>query len=268
MSETRSKDGTKIAYDRTGDGELVILVGGVFSYRAWPQTRRLAELLSRRFTVVNYDRRGRGESGDTQPYTVQREIDDLDALIEAVGEPAYVCGWSSGGVLALKAAAAGSAVKKLALYEPPFVVPGSTRVPPQDFVSRLDRLAAADRRAAAAKYYFSEVMGMPRAMVNAIPLMRRPWKRIKSAANTAPYEAALIEDNLRGRPMRAEQWTPVTMPALVITGAKSVELLHAAGRALVDVLPNGRHVVLKGQGHNVSMKALAPVVEEFFAAAA
>src|SRR5829696_1146665 len=147
MSETRSKDGTKIAYDRTGDGEPVILVGGVFSYRGWPQTRRLAELLSRRFTVVNYDRRGRGESGDTQPYAVQREVEDLDALIGAVGGSACVRGWSSGGVLALKAAAAGSVVKRLAVYEPPFVVPGSGRVRPDAFIGELNDLIAADRRA-------------------------------------------------------------------------------------------------------------------------
>src|SRR5215217_2616231 len=114
MSRVLSADGTPIAYDKTGRGEPVILVGGLFSYRAWPQPRELARLLSRRFTVVNYDRRGRGESGDTQPYAVQREVEDLDALIGAVGGSACVCGWSSGGVLALKAAAAGSIVKRLA----------------------------------------------------------------------------------------------------------------------------------------------------------
>jgi len=265
VSSVLSADGTAIAYDKAGRGEPVILVGGVFSYRAWPQTHELARLLSHSFTVVNYDRRGRGESGDTQPYAVEREIEDLDALIEAVGGSACLCGWSSGGVLALKAAAAGSIVKKLALYEPPFVVPGPGRVPPEDFVSRLNHLAAADRRAAMAKFYFAEVMGMPRPLVSAMPLMRRPWKRIKAVAHTAPYEAALVEDNLRGRPLRAQQWAAATMPTLVITGAKTDGVLLEAGRALVDVLPNARRYELAGQGHNVSMKALAPVVEEFFA---
>jgi len=263
-SKVLSADGTAIGYDEVGRGEPVILVGGLFSYRAWPQTRELTGLVSRSFTVVNYDRRGRGESGDTQPYAVEREIEDLDALIEAVGGSACLCGWSSGGVLALKAAAAGSAVKKLALYEPPFVVPGTGRVPPEDFVAQLNALAAANRRADTAKHFFAEVMGMPRLMVNAMPLMRRPWKRIKAVAHTAPYEAAIIEDNFRGRPLRAQQWAAVTMPTLVITGAKTDGLLREAGRALVEVLPNGRQSELAGQGHNVSMKALAPVVEDFF----
>jgi pimeloyl-ACP methyl ester carboxylesterase len=260
-----SADGTRIAYDTVGSGEPVILVGGVFSYRAWPQPRQLAQLLSGRFTVVNYDRRGRGDSGDTKPYAVEREIEDIDALIEAVGGSAHVCGWSSGGVLALKAAVAGSAVERLAVYEPPFVVPGSAHVPPEDFVSQLNRLVEAGRRSDAAKYYFAEVMGMPRLMVRAVPLMRRPWKRIKTVAHTAAYEAAVVEDNLRGRPLRAEQWAPAKLPTLVVNGEKSDALLHHAARALLDVLPNGRHVVLAGQGHNVSMKALAPVLDEFFA---
>jgi pimeloyl-ACP methyl ester carboxylesterase len=265
MSRVLSADGTPIAYDKTGRGEPVILVGGLFSYRAWPQPRELARQLSRSFTVVNYDRRGRGESGDTQPYAVQREIEDLDALIAAVGGSACVCGWSSGGVLALKAAAAGSIVRKLAVYEPPFVVPGSGRVPPEDFVAELNDLAAAARRADTAKYFFAEVMGMPRLMVGAMPLMRRPWKRIKDVAHTAPYEGAIIEDNFRGRPLRAQQWAAVTMPTLVVTGARTDGLLLEAGRALVEVLPDGRRFELARQGHNVSMKALAPVVEEFFA---
>lgn len=238
MSKVLSADGTAIAYETLGRGEPVILVGGLFSYRAWPQTHELARLLARSFTVVNYDRRGRGESGDTQPYAVQREIEDLDALIEAVGGSACLCGSSSGGVLALKAAAAGSVVKKLAVYEPPVVVPGTGRIPPEDFVSRLNHLAAADRRAAMAKHFFAEVMGLPRPMVSAMPLMRRPWKRIKAVAHTAPYEAAIIEDNLRGRPLRAQQWAAVTMPTLVVTGARTDGLLLEAGRALVEVLPD------------------------------
>jgi pimeloyl-ACP methyl ester carboxylesterase len=106
---------------------------------------------------------------------------------------------------------------------------------------------------------------MPRLVVSAMPLMRRPWKRIMAVAHTAPYEAALIEDNFRGRPLRADQWAGVTMPTLVITGAKTNGLLLEAGRALVDVLPSPRQVELAGQGHNVSMRALAPVVGDFFA---
>jgi len=269
VAEVVSRDGTRIAYDRTGHGPPLILVGGVFSYRAWPQPRQLAELLSPRFTVVNYDRRGRGESGGhSAAYAVQREIEDIEALIDAVGGSAHAWGLSSGGVLALKAAAAGAAIERLAVYEPPFVLEAGKRVPPDDFVTVLSELAASGREADAARYFFNQVMGMPALMTRAMPLMRGPWRRIMSVSHSAAYEALVIEDNMRGRPLRAQQWEPVTMPTMVISGQKSDALLRAAARALVEVLPNGQLVEMAGQSHNVSMKALAPLLEEFFYSAA
>src|SRR2546430_2935002 len=122
MQSVISKDGTKIAYDQVGQGPAVILVAGAFSYRKYPGSVQLADLLAKHFTVFNYDRRGRGDSGDTKPYTVDREIEDVQALIDAAGGSAYVWGLSSGAILALKAAASGLAINKLALHEPPLFV--------------------------------------------------------------------------------------------------------------------------------------------------
>lgn len=264
MSTVRSADGTEIAYDITGTGPPVILIGGAFSYRAWPQLRKLAELLQDSFTMINYDRRGRGESGDTPPFCVEREFDDLQALIDATGGSACVWGWSSGAVLALKAAAHGVGIEKLALYDPVFAVDDSKPLPPQNFVQELTDLIAANRRGAATKYFFTKVMGMPSVMATGMRLMPRLGKRLDGAANTLPYEAAIIADNLRGEPLRREQWAAVTAPTLVINGGKSEPLLRKAAAAIAEVLPNARHRVLEGQGHNVSMKALAPVLKEFF----
>ena len=129
METVTSQDGTRIAFDRIGQGPPVVLVGGAFSYRLFPKMVELAELLAERFTVLNYDRRGRGDSSDTPPYAIDREIEDLHALVGTVGGSASLSGWSSGGVLALRAAAAGVPVDRIAVYEPPFVVDRSGHVP-------------------------------------------------------------------------------------------------------------------------------------------
>src|SRR5688500_7008552 len=153
MQKAVSDDGTAIAYETVGDGPPLILVGGAFSHRAYPQTIKLAKLLGRRYTVVTYDRRGRGDSTDTAPYRVQREIEDLDALIAEVGGSACVWGQSSGAVLALRAAVAGSAISSLAVYQPPFSVNAAAHVPPADFAARLDELLAAGHRSAAVRWF-------------------------------------------------------------------------------------------------------------------
>lgn len=264
MSVVRSKDGTEIAYDHLGSGPPVILVGGLFSYRAWPQIGELAERLSECFTVINYDRRGRGESGDTKQYTVEREFEDLAALLDAVGGSACVWGWSSGGILAARAAAAGVAFERIAVYEPPCAIDEEKALPPEGFVGELERLVAEGRRAAAVRYFFVKVMGMPVPLAYGMWLMRGPWRRLMAAANTAPYEAALIADNMRGQPLRREPWDRITAPTLVLGGEKSEPLLQKATRAFADVLPNAELRVLEGQGHNPSMKLMAAVLTDFF----
>jgi len=146
MRTVISKDGTAIAFDQSGTGPAIILVGGAFTDRSQPILTQLAESLSPQFTVINYDRRGRGDSGDTAPYGVEREIEDLEALIKEAGGSAFVCGFSSGAALTLEAAASGLAMKKLALYEPPFRIAGSSRPLPQDFAKHLSELISSGRR--------------------------------------------------------------------------------------------------------------------------
>jgi pimeloyl-ACP methyl ester carboxylesterase len=264
MNCVRSADGTEIGFDRFGDGPSVILVGGAFSYRAFPKMIELATLLSDRFTVLNYDRRGRGGSGETRPYAVQREIEDLDALIAAAGGRAALWGWSSGGVLALRAAAAGLPIEKVAVYETPFMVDRAGRLPPPDFAQRLDALVRSDRRSAAVTYYMTRGMGAPRPIV-ALMRLAPFWKRLKAVAHTLPYDWAIIGDRMAGEPLRRDDWGGIEHPVLVVAGEKSPLELRRAARALADVLPNARHHVLQGESHNPRMKALAPVLAGFFA---
>ena len=161
MHITTSRDGTAIAYDREGDGDPLVLVGGAFSYRRYPGQVKLAGLLGTHFTVYSYDRRGRGDSGDAKPYAIEREIEDLAAVIGAAGGRAHVWGLSSGAVLALEAAAAGLPIGKLAVQEPPLVVDPSDRQPPSDLLQRLTVQIDAGERAAAVRYFMVEGMGAP-----------------------------------------------------------------------------------------------------------
>jgi pimeloyl-ACP methyl ester carboxylesterase len=264
MGNVRSADGTTIAFDRLGNGPAIVLVGGAFSYRAFSKMVELAELLATRFTVINYDRRGRGDSDDTAPYAVAREIEDLEALIDVAGGSASVWGWSSGGVLALRAAASGLGIEKVAVYEPPFIVNDSGRIPPKDFAAKLSELTASDRRGDAVKYYMTRGMGIPRTFVT---MMRFTpfWSKLKATALTLPYDWAVLGDTMEGRPLSATEWESVTAPTLVMAGEKSPVQLRDAADALASVLPNARHRVLAGQSHNVSMKALAPELIEFLA---
>jgi pimeloyl-ACP methyl ester carboxylesterase len=251
-----------------GDGPPVILVGGAFSYRRYPRYVELAELLGERFTVINYDRRGRGDSGNARPYAVDREIDDLRALIDVAGGSAHVWGQSSGGVLALRAAAAGLAIRKLAVFEPPFRLDRQGTPPPADFAARLDALVAADRRGQAVKYFMTKGMGAPGLVISLMRLARPLWSRLKAVAHTLPYDIAVMGDTIEGKPLSRSEWASIRTETLVLTGAKSPQRASDAGRALADVLPNARHQALEGQSYNVRMKPLAPILIEFFGAAA
>jgi pimeloyl-ACP methyl ester carboxylesterase len=267
MHKVRSKDGTAIAYVSSGSGRTVILIGGAFSYRAFPKMVLLADLLATEFAVINYDRRGRGDSGDTFPFAVEREIEDIAALIEAVGGSASLWGWSSGAVLGLRAASAGLDVDRVALYEPPFLVDDSRPPPQADFSDRLDDLLTAERRSKAVVHYMTKAMGVPRPIVAGMRITPF-WSRLKAVAHTLPYDWAVMGDTLSGRPLSEAEWGRVDQPTLSISGEKSPAQLRNAARAIAGVLPNGRHHELKGQSHNPSMKALAPVLAEFFAGAA
>ncbi|MGN7360802.1 alpha/beta fold hydrolase [Paenibacillus sp. SAF-054] len=264
-----SKDGTKIAYDKVGKGPALILVAGAFSYREFPAQVQLAELLSERFTVYNYDRRGRGDSGDANSYAITREIEDLQALIDEAGGSAYVWGLSSGAVLALQAAANGAKITKLALHEPPFVVNPSDRKAPYGFAEHVNQLIAADRRAEAIKYFMTQGMGAPSFVVSMMRMMPGVWKRLLAVAHTLPYDAALMDGYMEGKPLPRGAWTAVSVPTLVLEGLESPDSLRRGAKALADLLPNARLLSKKGLGHTrkLDAKAISRELTAYFAGA-
>jgi pimeloyl-ACP methyl ester carboxylesterase len=264
METVISKDGSRIAYDRYGAGPTVILVGGALSYRRFKKMEELAKLLAECFTVINYDRRGRGDSTEVKPFALKREIEDVQALLEAAGGSGSLWGWSSGGALALRAAGAGLAVERLAVYEVPFMVTPEAKRPTPDYGERLDELVAAGDRSGAVKHFMRNSMGIPAPFVALMRLMPM-WKGLKATAHTLPYDwAALGKHTMYGAPLKGEEWASVTMPTLVVTGAKSPAVLQQGSRALADVLPNAELRTLEGVSHNLKMKKLAPVLAEFF----
>ncbi len=285
MGKVISKDGTAIAFDQLGSGPAVILVGGAFQFRAFDQrTGQIAALLSRHFTVYHYDRRGRGESSDTLPYAVDREIEDLDALIKAAGGLANVFGNSSGAVLALDAAAHGLAISKLALYEAPFTNFGD-REPTREmaYTNDLTRLLAAGRRgdaAALAMTYF----GTPADAV-AGAQQSPAWPMFEAVAPTLAYDNAIMGDGtvpaaqfasirvptlaydnaIMGDGMvPAAQFASIRVPTLVIDGGASPDFMHKAANAIARALPHAQRRTLEGQTHAVAPEVLAPVLDAFF----
>jgi pimeloyl-ACP methyl ester carboxylesterase len=263
METVTSRDGSRIAYDRYGSGPVVILVSGALGYRKFKQMEELAQLLAERCTVINYDRRGRGDSTEVKPFALEREIEDVQALIEAEGGSASLWGWSSGGALALHAAGAGIGVERLSVYEVPFIVTREQR-PTPDYAERLDELIAAGNRNGAVRHFMRNAMGIPTPFV-ALMRLTPMWKGLKATAHTLPYDwAALGKHRMYGAPLDPAEFASVTVPTLVVSGAKSPALLKAGSRALAEVLPNAELRELEGISHNLKMKLLAPVLAEFF----
>jgi len=263
MKQARSKDGTSIAFDQTGHGPPVILVDGALCYRANGPMAPLGQLLAPSFTVYTYDRRGRGDSSDTRPYAVEREVEDIEALLQEAGGSAFVYGTSSGAALALEAGTRLEGIRKLALYEAPFIVDNSR--PPQaaDLNERMSGLIASDRRGDAVKLFMNTV-GVPAffiAMMRVMPV----WPKLTAVAHTLPYDFAILDGNWYGQPLPATRWTAAKMPTLVSAGGKSPAWMQNAMRALAGVLPNAQHRTLERQTHMVKPQVLAPVLEEFFA---
>jgi pimeloyl-ACP methyl ester carboxylesterase len=257
-----SKDGTAIAFDRIGNGPPVILIDGALCYRGMGQSGQLAELLAEHFTVFTYDRRGRGGSGDTPPYAVEREVEDIATLLSEAGGAAFVWGMSSGAVLALEAANRLTGIKKLALYEAPFIV-DDTRPTTEDDWDRISAAVAADRRSDAVKLFLKSV-GVP-GFARALMLLMIPmWSKLKAVAHTLPYDGAIVRDNQRGKPLPASRWASVTIPALVMDGGNSPAWMLHANRSLASVLPNAQYRTLKEQTHMLKPKAHAPMLVEFF----
>jgi pimeloyl-ACP methyl ester carboxylesterase len=268
MTKVRSSDGTEIAFGQVGEGPPIILVGGATDYRAInPTAQELVALLAPQFAVITYDRRGRGESGDTPPYAVEREVEDLAGLVAEAGGSAFLLGFSSGAVLALDAAASGLDIPRLAVYEPPFVVDDSRPPVPDDFVAQLDRLVSEGRRDGAAEYFLTKAAGVPAEFV--APMRDDPsWSVIEGVAHTLAYDGRIMGDTMSGKPLPARRWASVTMPTLVIDGGASEAFMHSGADALAELLPNAERRTLPGQTHAVSADALMPVVEEFLAVSA
>ncbi len=256
-----SKDGTEIAFDRLGHGLPMILVDGALCYRGMGPSEPLAELLAQHFTVFTYDRRGRGGSGDTAPYAVEREVEDIEALLTEAGGTAFVWGTSSGAVLALEAANRLSGIEKLALYEAPFIVDDS-RSTTQDGWARIGEAVAANRRSDAVKL-FMKTVGVSDLFIALMRLMP-VWSKLKAVAHTLPYDGAIVKDNQRGEPLPAGRWASVTVPTLVMDGGKSPAWMRNANRALASVLPTAQYRTLEGQTHMLNAKVHAPVLIEFF----
>jgi pimeloyl-ACP methyl ester carboxylesterase len=213
--------------------------------------------------VLNYDRRGRGESGDTLPYAVEREIEDLDALIEEGGGSAFVLGGSSGAVLALEAAARGLAITRLALYEPPFIVDESRPPLPEDYVTQLNEMVSLGQRGDAVAFFMNRAVGMPAEAI--VPMRQAPiWPRLAAAAHTLAYDGTIMGNTMSGRPLPGDKWDSVTIPTLVMDGGASPAWMRNAVQALVDVLPCAQRYTLENQTHVVSPQALAPVLAAFF----
>jgi pimeloyl-ACP methyl ester carboxylesterase len=258
MEKVISKDGTVIAYDKYGSGPAVIIVSGAFISRSHEFNAQLNEALKPHFTVFNYDRRGRGDSGDTKPYSIEREIEDIAALIKVAGGSAHVFGTSSGAALALKAATSGLNIEKLALYEPPFMLNPDDR-PPADHETQLNRFVDAGQSVEATKYFMTKVMRMP-AIVPLVMRFTPHWARSVAVAHTLPYDAAIMgdfsfPDNLV---------SSIKIPVLSIGGAKSPLSLRNSVRKVADTAPHGELRLLEGQAHYASVKVLAPALIKFF----
>lgn len=257
-----SKDGTSIAFDQSGQGPALILVIGAMGTRL--DAAGLALALAPHFSVFAYDRRGRGNSGDTTPYTVIREVEDIDALIAEAGGSAYVFGSSSGAVLALEAARLlGDKIEKLALYEPPFIVDQSRPPIPQDYVEHLNVLIAADRRGEAIEYFLIDAMLVPAELV--ARMRNGPMRpQLEALAHTLPYDGAIMGETMSGNPATLRKWASVTTPTLVMVGGASPAFFHHGTQTLVGTLLNAQHQILAGQDHGPADDVLAPVLKEFF----
>ncbi len=259
MPRATSRDGTMIAYDWTGQGPAVILVDGAFAHRAYMGGRPLAEQLAADFTVIAYDRRGRGESSDTHPYAVDREIEDIEALIDGVGSPVFLYGFSSGAVLALRAAARlGARVGRLAVLEPPFNA--SDDHPKSEFFeyrTRMAELLEAGKHGEVVAFFLQDMVP-PDVLED---LRQTPaWTAMTAVAPTLAYDHEVMGDG--AVPAEAAD---VRVPTLILDGGESADFKHVAADALAAVMPQAQRQTLHGQVTTVPAEVLAPILKRFFA---
>jgi pimeloyl-ACP methyl ester carboxylesterase len=259
MIKVNSADGTTIAIDRSGSGPALVVVAGALTARN--AFLPLAQLLAPDFTVYAYDRRGRGDSGDTPPYAVDREIEDLAAVIAAAGGRADVFGHSSGAFLALDAAGRDLGVTRLALYEPPIIVDGEPM--PADLATHLSALIADGRRGDALALWMASTVRMSDEAIT--EARAQPWwPAVEAIVHTTPYDATITAPYMTGRPLPARHWSGVTMPTLVLDGEMSPPFLRTGVDTLTRVLPNATRDTFPGQGHGAPPEMVAPVLRRFF----
>ena len=257
MEKVRSKDGTAIGFDRSGKGPAVVLVCGGSTDRS--SNAGVAALLAKDFTVFNYDRRGRGDSADTQPYAIQREVEDIGAMVTAAGGSASVYGTSSGAALALEAAASGVPIAKLALWEPPFIIEGTRPRPPANQAQHYRELVAAGRRGDALEFFMVKVVGLPPEF--ATQMRNSPyWAVGEGLAHTLAYDAEIMGDYS----VPTTRAAVVKARTLVLDGGASPDWLHQSADALAKAIPGAKRRTLAGQEHNVAPDVIAPALAEFF----
>ena len=259
MDRVTSRDGTGIAFDKLGEGPPVVLVWGALTTRA--SGSKLAQLLAPRLTVYNYDRRGKGDSGDTEQYALAREIEDIDALIDHAGAPANLFGHSSGAALALDASLElGDRVRKLAMYEAPYNDDQLAVLAWKDYVAELTELLAADRRGDAVAR-FMRLLGTPAAQIE--HMRQAPmWPALEALAPTMAYDHTAIMGPEGSVPLGSA--AHLRIPALVMNGDQSQPFMAVTALALSEMMPHGRHLAFQGQGHAIDPEVLAPVLLEFF----
>ncbi len=265
MKKVTSKDGTTIAFDQAGKGQPVILVDGALCYRSFGPMPKLASLLEPHFNVIAYDRRGRGDSSNSKPYSVEREVEDIDALIQEAGGKASVYGISSGGALALEAAIKlGDRIRKLAVYEAPYNSEDAARQQYREYRRQLSESLKAGRNGDAV-VLFMNLVGTPSDQVEG--MRHAPvWPMFEAVAPTLAYDAATLGDD---RSVPAKRVSAISVPTLIMDGGANHTLLpfmSQSAKALAGAIPNARRRTLDGQTHDVSPEAIAPVLMEFFAA--
>jgi pimeloyl-ACP methyl ester carboxylesterase len=236
-----------------------VLVDGALCHRAFGPSRPLAAALADRFTVFAYDRRGRGESGNTLPYSAQRELEDLQAVMAAAGGDVYVYGISSGAGIALEAAAAGVRMRRLATYEAPYVAAG-WKDPSVDHLAHMEALIAADKRGAAVSYFLVPMVGAPAFVPVMMRAMPKVWNQMKAVAPTLPYDLTVMGSFT----VPVERFRTIDIPTLVMVGGKSPRPMRDAQDMIAAAIPGSQFAVLDGQTHQVSEKAIAPQLEAFF----
>lgn len=262
MHTITSRDGTRIAYDVYGEGEPVILVEGAFCGRHFGITNKLAAELGKNFRVYHYDRRARGDSDPSTDYRMERELEDLEALMQEAGGSASIIGFSSGACLAIEAAAAGLPVRHLAFYEPPYMVGPKARKVPANFEAEVQQLVAERRYGDAVAYFMTKLIGMPSIFL--IPMkFSKMWKEICPQAASLPFDMAAVN----GFNPPIERMRGIKVPTLAIHGTKTFPVLVDSTTLCAKTIPGAGHVILPGQSHEVKAEAIAPELVRFFSGA-